>query len=272
MRGLNRHFAYDLTDKVVVITGASRGIGLALANAYGQKGAKVALLARDTEALERATDDLGRRGIRAAFFRCDVAVEQDCVDSLGAVRARFARIDVLVNNAGVTLLSPVEAVRPETLTEVMAINVLGPLRLSQNVLKEMRARGDGQIVFLSSVAAMRALPGLGGYAATKAAVSALADALRVELRDTGIDIITISPGKTKTDIVQSARGPGGGARPLEHLQPTMSPEHVAEAVVDASQRRARRRTLGAGAHLIELAQRLSPGLTDRLAARSMEKR
>jgi short-subunit dehydrogenase len=260
---------YSLEGKVVAITGASRGIGRALAQAYGKRGAKVALLARDTLALAEVSRELTATGVTACAFRCDVASDAECRAAVAAVRARFGRIDVLVSNAGIALLSPVASLSLQTLREVLEVNLLGPLRLIQLVLPEMQEQGEGQIVVVSSVAAMRALPGLGGYSATKAGLNALTDALRVELEGSGIDVIAVAPGKTTTDILKSARGASGGRRPLEKLQPSMTADYVAAQIARASERRKRRVTLGLGAHLIELVQRLSPAMTDRLAARTM---
>ncbi len=261
---------YSLEGKVVAITGASRGIGRALAQAYGKRDAKVALLARDARALAEVSLELTAAGVTAFPFRCDVTSDDECRAAAAAVRARFGRIDVLVSNAGVSLLSPVASLDLETLREVLEVNLLGPLRWIQLVLPEMQERGEGQIVVVSSVAAMRALPGLGGYAATKAGLNALTDALRVELEGSGVDVIVVAPGKTTTDILKSARGAGGGRRPLEKLQPSMTADYVAAQIARASERRARRVTLGVGAHLIEVVQRLSPAMTDRLAARTMK--
>jgi serine 3-dehydrogenase len=260
---------YELSNKVVAVTGGNRGIGLAIARAYGRRAAKVALLARDEVELARAVDTLARDGIRAEAIRCDVTRETECNDAVQRIRARLGDVDVLVNNAGVGLLAPVEELTAEVLLEVFAINVLGPVCLTRLVLPAMRARGAGQIVFVSSVVGMRALPGLGGYAATKAGLNAIADALRAELRATGVDVITICPGKTATTIVETARGTGSGRRPLDKFQPVMQPKDVAEAIARASERRTARLTLGVSAHVIELAQRLSPAVCDLITRGTM---
>jgi short-subunit dehydrogenase len=124
-------------------------------------------------------------------------------------------------------------------------------------------------VFVSSVVGLRALPGLGGYAATKAGLNSIADALRAELRATGVDVITVCPGKTATTIVETARGTGSGRRPLDRFQPIMQPKDVAEAIARASEHRTARITLGLSAHVIELAQRISPKACDLLTNRTM---
>jgi NAD(P)-dependent dehydrogenase (short-subunit alcohol dehydrogenase family) len=260
---------YELSNKVVAVTGGNRGIGLAIAHAYGRRGAKVALLARNEVELARAARELQEAAIPALPIRCDVTSETDCRDAVGRVRADLGEVDVLVNNAGVGLLAPVEELTAEVLLEVFAINVLGPLLLTRLVLPSMRARGDGQIVFVSSVVGMRALPGLGGYAATKAGLNAIADSLRAELRTTGVDVITVCPGKTATTIVETARGTGSGRRPFDRFQPTMQPNDVAEAIVRASERRTARITLGLSAHVLELAQRISPKVCDLITNRTM---
>lgn len=260
---------YELSNKVVAVTGGNRGIGLAIAHAYGQRGARIALLARDEVELARAVDELKSAGVRAVSIRCDVTSETDCRGAVARILADLGEVDVLVNNAGVGLLAPIEELTSEVLLDVFAINVLGPLLLSRLVLPAMRARGHGQIVFVSSVVGMRALPGLGGYAATKAGLNAIADALRGELRATGVDVITVCPGKTATTIVETARGPGSGPRPFDRFQPTMQPKDVAEAIARASERRTARITLGLSAHVIEMAQRISPKVCDLITNRTM---
>jgi NAD(P)-dependent dehydrogenase (short-subunit alcohol dehydrogenase family) len=200
-----------------------------------------------------------------------VTSDADCAAAIDGVRARFGGIDVLVSNAGVTLLSPVAALPLDELRDVLDVNLLGPLRLLKLVLPEMLDRRSGQIVVITSVAAARGLPGLGGYAATKAALHTLIDALRAEVDGRGVDVLEVAPGKTTTDILASSRGPGAGHRPLDRLQPTMTAEFVAERVARASERGTRRLTLGLGARLIALAERVSPALTDRLAARAMSR-
>lgn len=262
----------SLAGKVVAITGASRGIGRALGRAYGRRGAAVALLARDEAALADAAGELAAAGVRCAAVRCDVTSDAECEAAVRRVREAFGRIDVLVSNAGVTLLSPVAALPVDALREVLDVNLLGPLRLIRLVLPEMLARRSGQIVVVSSVVAARALPGLGGYAATKAGLHAVVDALRTEIEGAGVDVIEVAPGKTTTDILASARGPGAGRRPLERWQPSMTADFVAERVARASEAQTRRVTLGLGARLIAMAERISPALTDLLAARTMEPR
>lgn len=259
----------SLAGKVVVVTGASRGIGRALAVAYARRGARLVLLARDEGALAEVAAEVRALGARVEAVRCDVTSDADCAGAVEAARAAFGRIDVLVSNAGVALRSPVAKLELGALRDVLDVNLLGPLRLVQRVLPEMLARGAGQIVFVSSVVASRALPGLGGYAATKAALHAVADALRAEVEASGVDVIDVRPGKTSTDILASDRGTGAGRRPFERFQPSMTPEYVAERVVQACERRTPRLTLGVGAKLIALAERISPRLTDALAARTM---
>lgn len=261
---------YDLANKVVAVTGGNRGIGLAIARAYGKRGARVALLARDVKELAKAADALAAEGLSTLPVRCDVTSESECARAIERVRAELGDVDVLVNNAGVGLLSPVEELTSEVLLEVFAINVLGPVRLARLVLPAMKKKGHGQIVFVSSIVGMRALPGLGGYAATKAGLNALADSLRTEVRANGIDVITVCPGKTSTTIVDTARGAGSGRRPLDRFQPSMSTAHVGEAIARASEKRTARITLGISAHLIEAVQRVSPALCDVLTSRTME--
>ncbi len=261
---------FQLRGKVVLITGASSGIGAAAARAYSGAGAKVVLAARQLARAESLAQELIRLGREAMAVPCDVRDEGQVSEAVSASALRFGGLDVLVSNAGVGLYGRVEALTAQMLHEVFETNVYGPLRLVSAGLPRHRERGGGQILMVSAVLGYRALPGMGGYCATKAALNSLTEALRVELRGEAIDVILVAPGSTATEFRRRAASVSG-ARGRENPLGTMSAEEVARAMVRASRRRSREVVLtAAGKALIGL-QRASPALCDRVAARALER-
>ena len=189
---------YDFDGKVVLITGGSRGLGLVLARELGSRGAKIAICARDLGELQRAKDDLESRGIEVFEAVCDVR-DQDQVEHLVSdVRARFGRIDVLINNAGVIQVGPLEAQTQLDFEEAMRVHFWGPFYAIQTVLPEMRDRGEGRVVNISSIGGKIAVPHLAPYCASKFALAGLSSALHAELRKDNIFITTVYPGLMRT--------------------------------------------------------------------------
>ncbi len=247
--------------KVVIITGASAGIGLATARVFAANGARLVLAARDPERLEAATRDIPGGHMRIPTDVSDPLAAQSLVAQ--TIRA-YGRIDILINNAGIGLAAPIAEMRPEDLMRTMAINVLGPLMLTQTVLPHMHTQTRGQLIFVSSVVGLRALPYLGGYAATKAALDRLTESLRVELRGSGVAVTLIRPGTTSTGFSQRRLGQGhevrrAGVRGL-------APEQVAQSILHAAQREPRVAYASLRDLLTVWAGLLFPGLTDRILA------
>ncbi len=186
----------ELEDAVVLVTGASSGIGAATARAAAAAGAKVALAARRAD----------RIGAIAAELPDALAVTTDVTDG-GAVAAlveavleRYGRIDVLVNNAGQGLHEPIERIDPDDLRAVLELNVVAPLVAMQAVIPTMRKQGGGAIVNVSSGTTLHVFPGTGGYAATKAALNQLSATARLELAADGIVVSTVYPRITDTEF------------------------------------------------------------------------
>lgn len=190
----------DWRQKVVLITGASSGIGRALAIYLGQRGAAVGLLARRADALRELAGEVERAGGRALALPADVRDAAAVSDAAEDLRARFGAIDVLIANAGIATTGHITGVRPEVVSDVMSINVMGAANSVAAVLPAMVARGAGQLVAISSLAAYRGLPKSAVYCASKAALSAFFESVRVDLRGTGIDVTIIYPGFIKTPL------------------------------------------------------------------------
>jgi NAD(P)-dependent dehydrogenase (short-subunit alcohol dehydrogenase family) len=195
---------FDLRGKVVLITGGSRGLGLVMAREFASEGARVAICARDVEELERARVDLSERGARVLAVPCDVTERTQVSEMVNIVRDHFGRIDVLVNNAGVIQVGPVEVMTVEDYDEAMKTHFWGPLYATLSVLPEMRGRREGRIVNISSIGGKISVPHLVPYSASKFALVGLSEGLRAELRKDGIVVTTVCPGLMRTGSPRNA--------------------------------------------------------------------
>ncbi len=255
-----------LKGKVAIVTGASSGIGEATARALGDCGASVVLAARDEAKLAEIAQGILATGGRALPVSTDVsdldsveAMVENTVDEFGA-------LDILVNNAGLGLSGKVAEVRAEDLRYVFEINVIGPVNCVQAALPHMK-RG-GRIINISSVVGKRAVPKVGGYCASKFALNALSDSLRVELAERGVTVTSVYPGTTRTAFKDNSRRTKDekrGWRPKG-----VGPEKVAEKIVRAAEKGSRDVYVTFPDRLLVLGHTLVPGLIDR-ALRSWAK-
>jgi short-subunit dehydrogenase len=201
--------SFDWSQKTVFITGASSGIGRALALELGRRGAALGLLARRAEALREIACEVEQAGGRALALPGDVRDADAVRGAADELRARFKRVDVVVANAGIVPTTHALDLRPEDLADVLSVNVVGAVNSVSAVLPDMVGRGSGQLVAISSLAAYRGLPKSGAYCASKAALSAFFESLRIDLRGTGVDVTIIHPGFIKTPVTdgRAARMP-----------------------------------------------------------------
>jgi NAD(P)-dependent dehydrogenase (short-subunit alcohol dehydrogenase family) len=228
----------QLATSVVLITGASRGLGREIARVFAARGARLILTARGADALEataaqlRAATLLGGRPAEVLAVPGDVGNAGQAERLVGRGLARFGRIDVLINNASTLGASPMprlEALDPLIFEETIHINVTAPLRLSQLVLPQMKARGRGVIINVTSDAAVAAYPGWGGYGASKAALEHLTRILAAELAGTGVRAFLVDPGEMNTRMHQDAE-PGADLSRLP--SPAVSAPAFARLVED----------------------------------------
>jgi short-subunit dehydrogenase len=189
---------FDLKNKVVLITGGSRGLGLVLAREFAAEGAKIAICARDGAELAAAKEDLEMRGAEVFEAICDVTKQDEINHLVADVFMRFGQIDVLVNNAGVIQVGPLETQTEKDFTEALDIHFWAPYRMIQAVLPIMRGRGAGRIVNIASIGGKIAVPHLAPYCASKFALVGLSSALRVELAKENIYVTTVCPGLMRT--------------------------------------------------------------------------
>jgi short-subunit dehydrogenase len=190
---------FDWFEKVVVITGGSRGLGLCLAREVASRGAKVALLARDMDELMKAQTDLIERGVSGVMcWECDVRDRESVQAAIEAVHHEYGRVDVLINGAGVINVGPLKHMSLDDFGDAMQTHFWGPLHTIHAVTPLMRMQGGGRIVNIASVGGKISVPHLAAYSASKAALVGLSNALRTELAAQNIWVTTAMPGPMRT--------------------------------------------------------------------------
>ncbi|MEO8522991.1 MAG: SDR family oxidoreductase, partial [Acidobacteriota bacterium] len=190
--------AISFAGRVVVITGGSRGLGLVIARQLAAEGARLCLLARDEGELDPARVELAAAGAEVLTISCDVRRRADVRAAIDAVLERWPAIDVLINNAGVVQVGPLEHMTTADFENAMATHFWGPLHLMFESVPSMRQRGFGRIVNIASIGGRMAVPHLAPYSASKFALVGLSDAVRTELEPHGIRVTTVSPGLMRT--------------------------------------------------------------------------
>jgi len=260
----------DFRDKVVVITGAAGGMGSALSHRFGRAGAALALTDMDENALDCLVQELSAYSVRALGLPLDVTDELACNRMVDAVVQHFGRLDVLINNAGITHRSAFALTDTKVYRRVMEVNYFGSLHCTKAALGQIM-KNRGLIVVISSIAGFAPLLGRTGYSASKHALHGLFDSLRAELRPTGVDVTVICPGYTATNIEKNALGENG--RPTLHPQSRVgrvaTPEQVAEAVFKAASRGKPMVVLSFVGRLTRIMTRLCPSLYERLMASAL---
>src|SRR5919197_1890437 len=203
-RGLRASRRISFKDRAVLITGGSRGLGLQLARQFGLEGARVLLAARDQAELDRARDDLRERGIEASTFACDLTDRAQAERLVDQVVQRYGTIDVLVNNAGIIQVGPLEHMRPSDFEEAMAVHFWGPLHTILAAIPHMRRHGGGRIVNIASIGGRVGVPHLVPYCASKFALAGLSDGLHAELARENIIVTPVCPGLMRTGSAVNA--------------------------------------------------------------------
>lgn len=265
-RGMRPKISLD--GKVVLITGGSRGLGLALARELGSRGAKVAICGRNERSLSRAREDLRQRGVRVLVVQGDLSRREEAVSVVRRVRATLGPIDVLVNNAGQIQVGPHDSMTEEDHETSLDLYYWAPLRLMEEVLPEMKARKHGHIVNISSIGGRIAVPHMIPYSAGKHALTGLSRGMRAELGRYGITVLTVFPGLMNTGSPKNAAFKGRHKEEyawfsLVDRAPgiAMNAARAARGIRRAIESNRTEKILGAHAHLAIALHDLAPSLS-----------
>jgi short-subunit dehydrogenase len=255
-----------LKDQVMVITGASSGIGLATARLAARRGVRLVLAARSDDALRRLVDEIRGHGGKAIHVECDVGREQDVRNVAQAAEREFGGFDTWVNNAGASVYGPALEVSTEDMRRVIDTNLFGVIFGSREAVRHLRRRG-GALINIGSETSDRAVPLQAIYSASKHAVKGWTDALRSELDAEGapVAVTLIKPGPIDTPYTRHAKNYMED-QPT-HVPPVYKPESVAAAILHAAATPTRELVVGSGARFVMALEKLSPRLTDRIMTR-----
>ncbi len=261
---------FSFADKVILITGGSRGLGLVIARRMAREGGRIALLARDQAELDRACDDLSKHGAKALAIRCDLLERTQIKEAVGRVLDHFGTIDVLINNAGIIEVGPLENMEREDFEKAMNLHLWAPFHLMWEIIPHMRRRGNGRIVNISSIGGKIAVPHLAPYSTSKFALVGLSDAMRNELARDGIQVTTVAPGMMRTGSHVNAKFKGEHAAEFAWFSASaglplisMSAERAVAKIVEACRRGQPALTLGMPARAAIIGNAIFPNLFGR---------
>jgi len=264
----------ELAGQRIILTGASEGIGRALALALTRAGARVALAARDRDRLETLALECRRHGGETLPVPTDVANAQDCEWLVAETVKSFGGIDIVIHNAGVTMWSRFDALTDLAIFDtLMRVNYLGPVHLTAQALPHLK-QSRGLIVAVASLAGLTGVPERSGYAASKHAMIGFFDSLRIELRGSGVDVTVVAPDFVVSEIHKRAIGPDGqplGASPMMQAK-IMTADECAARILRGIRKRERLVLMTARGRFGRWLKLIAPSLIDRLAERAIRQR
>jgi NAD(P)-dependent dehydrogenase (short-subunit alcohol dehydrogenase family) len=258
----------SLRGQVVLITGGSRGLGLALAREFARRGCRIAICARRADELDAAKRDLEHRGAEVLTIECDVGDQQQVEQMAARAVTHYGRVDILVNNAGEIRVGPVESMEIADFERAMQVMFWGTVYPTIALLPQFTERKSGRIVNITSIGGKVAVPHLLPYTCAKFAAVGFSEGLHEELRERGVKVVTIAPGLMRTGSYLNADFKGdsekesawfGVAASAPGL--SMSGERAARQIVDAARRGTSEKILSTPANLLALSHGLAPGLT-----------
>jgi len=255
-----------LNNKIVIITGASSGIGKSLAHEFARRGATLVLAARQYVTLCEIAQQLQEQyNIKALAVQCDVTSESDCQHLINQAKLTFGQIDVLINNAGISMRALFKDVDVQVLKTLMDVNFWGAVYCTKYALPEI-TKTQGSIVGVSSIAGYKGLPGRTGYSASKFAMNGFLDSLRVENLKTGVHVMTACPGFTASNIRNTALNKEGNQQGESsmHEEKMMTSEEVAKRIADGVEDRTRTLIMTGQGRLTVLLSKIFPAVLDKL--------
>ena len=261
-----------MKDKVVIITGGSSGIGKALAEVFGLNGSKILITGRNLEELNKTVEELRGKGIVINHFQADVSREEDNALMAQEAVAKFGKIDILINNAGISMRALFEDVDLAVIKKVMDINFYGVLYATKYCLAEIK-KNKGSVIGISSIAGYRGLPARAGYCASKFALNGFLEVLRTEHLKTGVHVLTACPGFTTSEIRKRSLTKDGTPQKESprNEDKMMTAEECAQRIYRATVKRKRSLTLTVQGKVVVLLNKWLPGLADKIVYNAMAK-
>ena len=259
-------------SKVIIITGASSGIGRSLALESARRGYSVVISARGEDKLMAVEKECIALGANVLAVKSDVSNEEDCKELVALATAKFKKIDVLINNAGISMRSALIDTETEVIKRVMDINFNGTLYCTKYALPEI-LKAKGSVVGISSIAGYKGLPGRTGYSASKFAMHGFLEALRIENLKKGLHVLIACPGFTASNIrntALTANGKQQGESPRTE-QKMMQPEEVASKILNAIEKRKNKIVMTGNGKLTVFLNKFFPNLVDKLVYNHMSK-
>lgn len=254
----------SLKGKVVIITGASSGIGKSCAIEFAKRGASVVLAGRRIVALCEITADIEQRfSTKALAVECDVTKFEDCEHLINSAKMAFGKIDILVNNAGISMRTLFQDLELQVVRDLMEVNFFGMINCTKLALEDIIAN-KGSIIGVSSINGFIGTPGRSAYSASKFAMNGFLDALRIELMDKGVHVMMVAPGFTASEIREKALLKDGKMQGTSHMNEAklMSPDVVAKGIADGTEARKRDVIFTTKGKLALLWQKLFPSSLD----------
>ncbi len=261
-----------MKDKVVLITGGTSGIGKACAFAFGKAGAKVVVSGRNQQNLDQTSHELSAAGIANASVNADVSKEEDCKRMVQETIDRFGKLDVLINNAGISMRALFQDLDLDVIRKVMDINFWGTVYTTKFALPYIM-QTKGSVIGISSIAGYRGLPARTGYSASKFAMHGFLETLRTEMLHKGVHVLVACPGFTASNIRNTALAANGqqqGESPRDEGN-MMTAEEVADQILKATIKRKRDLVMTFQGKLTVFLNKWFPGLTDKLVYNHMAK-
>ncbi len=261
-----------MRDKVVIVTGASSGIGLATVRQFGMKGSRVVMAARNEGKIRKLEATLRKEGMEVYAVVTDVQKEEDCRHLIEETIDKYGRIDILINNAGISMRAVFGELSLEVFRKVMQTNFWGAVYCTHYALPYL-LESRGSVAAVSSLAGLQALPGRTAYSASKFALHGFLEALRLEYRRQGLHVFLIAPGFTSTNIRYTALladGQAQGSTPRNEKN-MQTPEHVAQKIYKGIRQRRRMMVLSSIGKVTFIVRKISPRLMDRLTLFFMAK-
>ncbi len=267
------HFTiFYMKNKVVVITGAASGIGKALAFECARRGARLSLADRNNQQLQEIQEELVKRGAEVVSTEADITREEDCKRFIANTVSRYNRIDVLINNAGISMRALFEEVDLDVLRRVMDVNFWGAVYCTKYSLHEL-LKTKGSVIGVSSIAGYKGLPGRTGYSASKFALQGFLEVIRIENMKRGLHVLIACPGFTSSNIRNAALAKDGsnqGESPRDEAK-MMMPEEVARQICDAIEKRKHRLTMTSQGKMTVLLNKFFPKFMDKMVYNHMAK-